>query len=569
MKRNLRKIFGGIFKRSGREIDPDEVLLDAENLPKFDDSQLEGHFVKPISLKSILTLCLTFAVVIIIFSIKAFSLQVTHGADYREVSENNILRNTPIFAERGAILDRNGEELIWNEKSEDPSYLQRKYATTTGLAHVLGYVKYPSKDSSGFYYRDDYEGMDGIEKLWNNRIRGKNGLNIVETNALGKIVSQNMVEPAHQGENITLSIDSALSQKIFEELKSLAIKENYNGGSAVIMDIHTGEVLANVSYPEYDSQILVDGKDSATINKYLNDPYHPFLNKVVDGVYTPGSIVKPFMALAALTEGVIDPEKKIESTGSIELPNKYFPDQKTVFKDWKALGWVDMRHALAVSCDVYFYEVGGGYKDQKGLGISNIDKYFEMFDFGKPVNEPFFSGASGVIPSPDWKAKNFKGEEWTIGDTYHTAIGQYGFQISPIQMVRAIAAIASNGQFVMPTLEKRDTGVIEKTLQIPEANFQVVREGMRLAVKEGTAKPIDLPFVEIGAKSGTAEVGISKDNVNSWITGFFPYNQPKYAFLLMMERGPRTNTVGAGNAMGQVFQWMNVNKPEYFKEVLK
>ena len=150
-----------------------------------------------------------------------------------------------------------------------------------------------------------------------------------------------------------------------------------------MMDIHTGEIWSMASYPEYSSQVLSDGAPREKISFYTNNKDKPFLNRVVSGLYPPGSTVKPYLALAALNERVIEPETQILSTGSISIPNPYFPDKESVFVDWKAHGLVDMREAIAVSSNVYFYEIGGGYEEQKGLGIKNIEKYMRIFGFGE------------------------------------------------------------------------------------------------------------------------------------------------------------------------------------------
>lgn len=560
----IKSIYRKIFPRRGYEIDPDEILIDSKNLPEFNIQQFEGRITKPISLRTMISLGVIFFFILSGYFLKVFNLQIVNGAKYFDISENNRLHSSPIFAERGAIFDRNGDKIVWNEKG-DENLWKRSYATTTGLAHLIGFVKYPSKDKNGFYYRNDYEGVDGIEKIFNERLKGKNGLRIIEVDAVEKIVSQNMIEPSLSGENLVLSIDSYLSDRIYKEIKDLAERTGYEAGAVAIMDINSGEMLASVSYPEYDSQIMTDGDNSAMIKNYLNNPSKPFMNKITDGVYTPGSIVKLFMALGALNENIIFPDEKILSTGSIEIPNEYDPTKKSIFKDWKAHGYVDMRQAIAVSSNVYFYVVGGGYKDKKGLGISRIEKYFRLFGFGESVESELFSGSSGIIPSPEWKKKNFDNDIWRIGDTYHTSIGQYGFQVTPIQVVRAVATIANNGKLLVPSIEKGVQGKLERKVEISDEHFKVVREGMRMAVKEGTAKPVDFPFVSVGAKSGTAEVGLTKQKVNSWITGFFPFENPKYAFVAIMEKGPSTNTLGAGYVMRQVIDWMHVYTPQYLK----
>jgi penicillin-binding protein 2 len=291
----------------------------------------------------------------------------------------------------------------------------------------------------------------------------------------------------------------------------------------------------------------------------------PFLNRAVDGLYTPGSIVKPYIALGALTEGIIDPGTVIVTTGSISIPNPYDQTKSTTFKDWKNLGPLDMRHALAMSSDVYFYTVGGGYKDQKGLGITNIDKYLKMFGFGSTTLPSFVEGKAGTIPTPDWKKRTF-GEDWFLGDTYHTSIGQYGVQVTPIQIIRGVAAIANGGTILTPTILKGEDLPVDHVVDIPAKNFEVVREGMRLGVLQGTGVILNEPFVHLATKSGTAELGESRQKVNSWITGFWPYENPKYAFAVTLEKGSAHNLVGSAAAMKQELEWMDKNTPEYFQD---
>jgi penicillin-binding protein 2 len=330
------------------------------------------------------------------------------------------------------------------------------------------------------------------------------------------------------------------------------------------MDVHTGEVLAMTSYPEYDSQIMSDKIDQTAVKTFLNDKSLPFLNRITAGLYTPGSIVKPYIAMAALTEHSMDPNKIIHDTGSISVTNPYNPTQVSVFRDWKALGDLDMRHAIAMSSDVYFYTVGGGYGDQQGLGITRLDKYFHLFGFGSTTASSFFSGPAGLIPTPDWKKATF-GEDWYLGDTYHTSIGQYGFQVTPVQIIRAVASLANYGDILTPTILKDSTPQVEKNVGLAQSDFNIVREGMRLGAEVGVAKALNVPYVNVAAKTGTAELGVSKANVNSWVTGFWPYENPKYAFAIVMDHGAVTNVIGAAAVMRQQLDWMEANTPEYLK----
>ena len=312
---------------------------------------------------------------------------------------------------------------------------------------------------------------------------------------------------------------------------------------------------------------MSEGSDRAAIQKYISDTRQPFLDRAVSGLYTPGSIVKPFLALGALKEGVITPEKEILSTGSISIPNPYDSTKKSVFNDWRAHGWVDMRRALAVSSDVYFYEIGGGFENQIGLGIARIKKYMQLFGFGASDPKNALLAVEGTLPDPAWKAKTFDGEVWRIGDTYNTSIGQYGMQVTPMQAVRATAALANGGILLEPTLllngnRGRNSA---RALDFSADDMKVIQEGMRDAVLLGTAGNLNIPAVAIAAKTGTAELGSKKQLVNSWVEGFFPYENPRYAFVVIMERGPYENTVGALYVMRQLFEWMSQHTPEYLQ----
>ena len=564
----IPRIFG---RKRGTEISPDEVLLDSSNLPAYDTHQLEGRIEKSITRTSLYAIFLGFSIIAIIFLIQSFKLQIIHGDDYQARSQNNILRPVPLFAGRGLIMDRNDNLLAWNAPVEDATssnaVATRQYSTSTGLSHILGYVKYPSKDNNGFYYQEDFEGEAGAEKYFDSELKGIHGMRLVEVDAKNKIVSENVTRPSIQGKNIKLSIDSKLNQVLYENIKDVAEKVGFAGGAGIIVDINTGEILAMSSYPEYSSQIMSDKKDAQAVKNLLNDKSLPFLNRAIDGQYTPGSIVKLFLALGALNEKIIDPNKIIVTNGSISIPNPYDDTKSTVFRDWKNHGPINMRQAIALSSDVYFYTVGGGFKDQKGLGIRKIDEYLQKFGFGTTTldgSKSFLMNKSGTIPTPEWKQKTFN-EPWFIGNTYHTSIGQYGFQVTPIQIVRAVSAVANNGQIITPTLIAGQKPHIESTLNIPKSYFDIVHEGMRMSVTEGTSKSLYIPYVEIAAKSGTAELGYSKEKINSWMTGFWPYKNPRYAFAVMLEKGTVHYQIGAGAVMRQTLDWVRDNAPSYLE----
>ncbi len=543
-------------------VETDEIFLDSKNLQNFNRQQFEGRIEKPIPKKTINFLGIFFLFIILIFGARLIYLQVENGDSYKKRSEDNILEKAIIFTKRGIIYDRNKKELAWNNTNNDA----RVYISP-GFSHILGYVSYPAKDSTGNYWQTEFEGKDGLEKEYNDKIKGENGSKIIEINAKGVVHSENIINAPKQGSDLITSIDSRIQMKLFAFIKNLAESNGFTGGVGIIMNVLNGEIIASTSFPEYDSEIISLGKDTNKINNYITDKRKFFLDRTVSGLYTPGSIVKPFLSLGALAEKVIDPDKKILSTGSISIPNPYFPDQKTIFKDWRVNGWTNMMEALAVSSDIYFYEIGGGFENQKGLGIENIEKYAKLFGFGDKTGVDLPDETKGIIPSPEWKKANFKGDAWRIGNTYHTAIGQYGFQVTPMEMARAVSAIANNGKLLTPHFILGDA---QKENQVSIVDFKkeyfdVVQSGMRQAVTYGTATALNAPYVEVAAKTGTAQLGVNKNKVNSWVIGFFPYENPKYAFAVMMESGPSTNSVSAFTVMRELLDWMFLNTPEYFK----
>jgi len=566
MIRKKRKWYTFFFGGDKGEINPEDIFLDSSNLPNFDRSQFEGKIEKPLSTLVSYLVLVFFFIVIGIFSIKAWNLQVVKGDEYAERSSQNRLRHTYLFSERGSITDRNGVLLASNAPNTDEleKYSLRKYTDLSGFAHLLGYLKYPQKDSSGVFYQKEFVGIDGVEKTYNDYLTGKNGTQIIEIDALGKIESASTIEPPVNGDDLMLSVDSRVQHQLHEYIKDLAIEVGFSGGAGAIMDISSGKLLALTSYPEYDPQVLTDGKDNERIASYSENS--SYLNRPVSGLYTPGSVMKLFVAMGVLNEKVIDPFKKILSTGSITVPNPYFPDSPgTTFRDWKrdGFGWIDLREALSYSSNTYFFHVGGGFDGQKGIGISGIEKYVREFGFGSETGIQLPNESVGVVPNPEWKAENFDGDDWRLGDTFLTAIGQYGFQATLLQLLRGTTAIVSNGNLYTPSVVE-DSPVKFEKLDFDDLYYKIVRDGMYKAVHEdGTAHNLSSLPVKIGAKTGTAELGVSKEKVNSWITGFFPYDNPKYAFSIMMEKGSSKNVIGALYIASEILTWMDANTPEY------
>ncbi len=561
-----------ILKRKKIEIEPDEIFLDSKNIPQFEVEQLEGRIEKPVGKRIFFLFSIFFIIVEFMFMVRLWSVQVSGGEAFSILSENNRLRSIKLFSDRGIIYDRFGQKLAWNDVNS------REYLGGGGLSHIVGYIGYPNKEDTSdidALYSKEMMGKAGIEKIYNDILKGEAGSKLIETDAHNNIKSESVQNLPKDGGNIYLSIDSEFQAKLYQYIESLSAERGFTGGAGIFMDINSGEIISIASFPEYDSNVLSRGEPREKINSYLTDKRTPFVDRAVSGLYAPGSIMKPVMALAALNEKIIAPEKEIFSSGSISLPNPFFPDKRTIFPDWKAHGWVDMRKALAVSSDVYFYEIGGGFEDIKGLGIGKIGEYSRMFGLGEKTGVDIEGEGVGLIPSPEVKKNNPLNDDiWRIGDTYNASIGQGDFLVTVLQMVKMVSAVATDGILLNPHLIKKCEGECKDVspdkfkssvkIDIPLEYFNVVKEGMRMAVTEGTAKGLDLSNVEIAAKTGTAEIG--SKYVNSWVIGFAPYKNPKIAFAVVMEKGDRNNTIGALYVTRQAFEWLSGNRPDYLKE---
>ena len=255
------------------------------------------------------------------------------------------------------------------------------------------------------------------------------------------------------------------------------------------------------------------------------------------------------------------------STGRIEVPNPYDPSNPAVYRDWRREGHgiTDIRHAIADSVNTFFYAIGGGWRDQEGLGISRIDDYIADFGIAQKTGIDFGDESVGTIPSPEWKADTFEDGTWRLGDTYITSIGQFGFQVTPIQMTRSIAAIANNGLLVTPRLVAGATIVEPIEHAIDPADYELIRLALRDTVTKGIANIVNDTNVSIAAKTGTAQVGVNNEFYNSWVVGFFPYDEPVYSFSIVMERGPSGGDGSAGRAMRTFINSVTEHYPEFWE----
>ena len=551
-------------------IEPDEIFMDSANLPGYERGLFEGRIESPLPSRVTYAIFVIFILGSVFITAQLINLQILKHGEYLARAENNKLARIRLPAERGLIYDRNMKELAWNTDSG------RDYWRSAGLAHAVGYVGYAENISEDVNPQTKV-GRAGIEKAYDEFLRGVDGSRLIEETASGEILSESVELEIKNGASVVLTIDAEMQSKLFSIIKSVARDRGFNAGSGIIIDVLSGEILAASSFPEFDSKILSRNSSPAEIASYLTSENKPFFFRAFEGLYAPGSIFKTIVALGAIGEKIIDPERQILSTGSISIPNPYFPDQPSFFYDWKAHGWVDMRRALAVSSNVYFYTVGGGFGDQEGLGVKKITDYSRRMGLGGKVGAEL-AESEGFLPTPEWKEKNNQTDPvWRVGDTYNLSIGQGMVQVTPLQMAQVAAIIAREG--IKPDIHmvksllfqdgsemKTETEPNQK-IDIPSEAFTVVKEGMRQAAEYGTASALSGLGVEVAGKTGTAELGTEKKKVNSWFMGFLPYKNPKIALVIVLEAGSSKNLVGAPYAAREMVSWIVYNRKELVSDL--
>ncbi len=552
-------------RRRDPEIAPDEIFLDASNAPAYERARFEGRLEKPLSRGTFFYLTVALALLFCILVIRSWNLGIINGAAFAKESAQNGLEVKILFAPRGVITDAFGVVVAGNMEKEDGlpaghGSVIRNYPFPS-LSQVIGYVSYPRKDANGVYYDTDETGMAGLEAEYDAHLSGKNGRLLTETDALGEVRSEGTIVRAENGKALQLSLDANLQTLFARALADIANANRFIAGAGVILDTHTGAVRALVSHPSYDPNVMSNGGPASVIALYRANPGRPFLDHAVQGVYAPGSIVKPLVASGALTDGLITPSTVIDDPGFLSIPDPYRPGEAFIYKGWRALGPMDVKSAIAWSSDIFFYTVGGGFGSQRGLGIDRLGYWFKQFGLGSPTGIDLGNEAGGLIPTPEWKKTVFN-EPWYLGDTYFTAIGQYSVQVTPLQMARAIAAVANGGKLFTPFLIKEQAPSYASVPASATA-LAVVREGMRQAVTSALAGALNVPYVKVAAKTGTAQTGTRNQYDNSWVVGFFPYENPQYAFAVVLERGPAGSGSQAVNVMRDLLDSLHAENSFY------
>lgn len=439
--------------------------------------------------------------------------------------------------------------------------IKRKYLEGATLGHILGYLgeirpdELKDLNDQGYYFGDSI-GRAGLEAEYEDILKGQDELVSTEVNIKGeeqKIVSKEKVKP---GTNLVLALDLELQKKLTQSLAK-QVKAASGKGAAVALNPQTGEILAMVSLPSYDSNIF-DNRDNAAITKVLQDPDQPLFNRAVTGTYPPGSTFKPVVAAAALAEGIVTPQTSFMSTGGLTLGSWFFPD-------WKAEGHgrTNLYKAIAESVNTYFYYIGGGFEDFTGLGVDRINKYARRFGLDSPLGVDLPGESAGFLPTRSWKEKN-KQESWYVGDTYHLSIGQGDLLVTPLQLASMTSVFANGGKLFQPHLVKLTTDESNEIIRTVEpvvlneqvldpGNIEAVRRAYREAVLSGSAISLQILPVTSAGKTGTAQVG-GDQPPHGWFTGWAPYDQPEIVLTVLVENGVGGNT-SALPVFREVLQW--------------
>ena len=557
--------------------------------------------------------------VFLILTYGLWRLQVMQSDSYALMAEKNRVRNVPILAPRGKILDRQGRVIVDNYPSfsalllrdsardlnadadmiakglhMDPNELRQRIKKFTAMpqyqpiflkeditpdelsfieshrnelpeldtimahrrlyprngfmAHLIGYVGEVTDDMLNqpqfeLYNPGDVVGVSGVEKQYNNLLMGKNGSRRAIVNSRGREVGRLDETPAEPGKQLKLTVDVDLQIAAEEALEG-------KNGAVVAMDPRTGEILAMVSRPTFDPNHFAVKISKDEWVKLVTDENHPLLNKAIQAQLAPGSVFKIIMATAGMQEGIAE-DMHVNCTGGASFYGRYF--KCWVLAEHRTHGVVDVSKAIYQSCDVFFYTLA------ERLGIERIAKYATMFGLGQKTGVDLPQEASGVMPSEQWKIRNFK-QKWYAGETISVGIGQGAVATTPIQLARAIAAIASDGTLRRPRLTSpRDlpANIIPATnvpdevkIPIDPKSWEIITDAMANVVSPiGTANSAHLQGIDFAGKTGSAQtisntlkakmgaVGKSKFKDNGWFVGVTPRRNPEIVVAALLEEG--------------------------------
>ncbi len=454
----------------------------------------------------------------------------------------------------------------------------REYLSGTLTSHVLGYMgpipeEYVDDYEAEGYNAYDQVGLAGLELTFEKALRGRDGRRNIEVDVNGREVrTVGDIFPSAPGSNLVLTMDLDLQRITEDALRQGLEKSKATTGVAIAMNPQNGEVLSMVSLPTYDNNLFADGITAEEYKGLIEDRERPLVNHAISGLYPPGSTFKIVAASGALQEGIVDERTRLGDSfdgsvnGIIYVDNRFFPDDPRYAQPFYC--WihtygtghyqVNVRDALAVSCDIFFYQVAGGYrKTFEGLGIDKMVEYAELFGFGATTGIDLPGENPGLVPTPKWKRLTYA-ETWAAGDTYNMAIGQGAMLSTPLQLLNATNAIANGGRLYRPQMVHQivdsEGNVVEefqseliRELPIDPEYISLVQEGMWGAVNfpNGTARALSVPGVQVAGKTGTSEfydpeIGLLPNKrlpTHAWFTAYAPFENPEIALVVFVYNG--------------------------------
>ena len=522
--------------------------------------------------------------------LRLFHLQIAHGSSNRELADSNRIQVKIIHAPRGVIFDRNGKILAANspafrlkmhlisreralewEVKNDPDFAKleidnvRTYPLGEKFAHVVGYVGEISEEQikSGEFknYRPgDRIGKSGVEDQYEKILRGIDGGEIIEVDSKGNKIRTLRYKNAIPGQNIYLSIDASLQEKLYEQMGEALVKSGSCCGAAVAQDPSTGKILALVSYPSFNPNIFAQNLNDGSISEVFSRSDSPILNRVIAGTYPPGSTYKIISSLAALASGKITPDttfldEGVMYLGQFKFSNWYFNQYG------KVEGPVNLEKALKRSNDTYFYKIS------QIIGENALVDWSKKLHLGQMLGIDIPGEAKGLVPDNDWKQKNFD-VPWYPGDTLHMSIGQGFVLTTPLQVLGITSYIAAEGIIYKPQLLLSQKPEVLVSNLIAGDKIEIVKEGLRQVTKEGgTAWPFFVFPIETAGKTGTAEYGDPKDRTHAWYTSYAPADDPKIALTVLVEGGGEGSSVASPIAK-EVYRWyFSPDKSNLIKDV--
>jgi len=593
------------------DIEAEEIFLDAEAIRSIEE---KGKLEQPIKSLNFVLLFTLIIICLIGLFIRTGYLQIIKGSYYQDLSQGNRLRIYPISAPRGIIYDRHNTPLVYNIPSFDLTInlndffdnseevqnqilekiseivnidtgileeargevsqvvlvegierdaalvletlvnqwpgvrleknAQRQYLAGSYFSHIIGYT------GRGQWLNDQI-GKDGLESSYQEILQGQPGQEQIEVDSLGKTQRLLATKLAQPGLGLVLHLDKDLQIKLYQSLEKKGRK-----AAALVVDPNNGGIMALVSLPSFDNNLFAQGISSEELARLDSDPNEPFLNRVLAGQYPSGSIIKPFIGAAALEEKIISPYQRLSCPGVITIVNQYNPEIVYRFPDWKTHGSTNLIEAIAQSCNIYFYTVGGGYGEIEGLGVDRIKQYLEYFGLNQATGIDLPHEEVGFIPD----------QELYLGDVYHLSIGQGDILVTPLQMAMALAGIVNKGTLYQPQIIDKiiDTeGNLVKDILpqeirkdfISSENLEFIQEGMRQAVTNGSAVSLADLSIKVAGKTGTAQFGkASSRETHAWFIGYAPYQNPEIVIVVLVEAGGQ-GYESAVPVAKEIFNW--------------